>query len=127
MPELEPILDEGSVTSAFRYTPAVCVGDLVMVSGQVGVGHDGEPAGDDFLTQAHQAFANLAQVLKEAGSSLSRVAKVTIYLTEQAQFDHVPDLRERYFTPPYPADTTVVVRALARPGLLVEIEAVAVR
>jgi reactive intermediate/imine deaminase len=126
MPELEPVMGEGRATTDFRYTPAIRVADLVLVSGQVGVGPDGEPVGDDFLTQVHQAFANLSEVLQAAGSSLSQVAKVTVYLTEQSQFDHVPALREQYFTPPYPADTTVVVRALARPGLLVEIEAIAV-
>lgn len=110
----------------FRYSPAVRVGDLLLVSGQVGVDEDGQIVDGGFLNQAHQAFANLRRVVEAAGSSLARVAKVTIYLTDQSQFAHVPALREKYFTRPYPADTTVVVSALARPGLLVEVEAIAV-
>lgn len=126
MPEVTPVQPPGTWTEPFRYTPAMRVGDLVLVSGQVGVGPDGAIVADDFLGQAHQAFANLRQVLESAGSDLAKVVKVTFFLTDQAQFAHVLDLREQYFRPPYPADTTVVVSALARPGLLVEVEAIAI-
>lgn len=110
----------------FRYSPAVRVGDLVMVSGQVGVDPDGNAVEGGFLEQARQALENLGSVLELAGSSIERVAKITFYLTDQAQFEHVPALREEFFSEPYPADTTVVVQALARPGLLMEVEAIAV-
>lgn len=110
----------------FRYSPAVRVGDLVLVSGQVGVTPDGSTVEGGFVEQARQALVNLRSVLESAGSGLERVAKVTLYLTDQGQFEHVPALREEFFSEPYPADTTVVVQALARPGLLVEVEAVAV-
>ena len=110
----------------FRYSPAVRVGDLVLVSGQVGVGPDGNVVEGGFPGQARQALKNLRSVLELAGSSIECVAKVTFYLTDQAQFEHVPALREEFFSEPYPADTTVVVKALARPGLLVEVEAIAV-
>jgi 2-iminobutanoate/2-iminopropanoate deaminase len=110
----------------YRYSAATRIGDLVFVSGQVGVDADGMLVGEgDFLTQAHQAFANLREVLEAAGSGLDRVAKVTIFLTDVEQFAHVPSLRAQYFRAPYPADSTVVVRSLARPGLLVEVEAIA--
>lgn len=107
-----------------HYSAAMRVGDLVFVSGQVGITPEGQIAGPDFETQAHQAFANLAAVLAAAGSDLSRVVKVTLLLTNQDDFRFVPALRARYFQAPYPADTTMVVMGLARPGLLVEIEAV---
>jgi len=45
---------------------------------------------------------------------------VTIYLTDMAHFPAIVDLRARYFTPPYPADTIVEVRALALPELMIE-------
>lgn len=111
--------------AAANYSPAMTVGDLVFVSGQVGITPAGVVAGADFDSQVRQAFANLAAVLEAAGSDLSRVVKVSFFLTEQSQFASIPGLRAEYFRPPYPADTTIVVRALARPGLLVEIEAVA--
>ena len=79
----------------------------------------------DFAAQAEQVFANLTQVLEAAGSGLDKVIKVTIYLTDMARFADIVELRGRYFSPPYPADTIVEVAALALPELMIEIEAVA--
>ena len=111
----------------FRYSQATRVGDLVFVSGQAAVGADGQIVGEgDFAAQAECVFANLRKVLEAAGSSLSQVAKVTIYMTDASNFPHILECRERYFTEPYPADTTVEVTGLALPGLMLEIEAIAV-
>lgn len=52
--------------------------------------------------------------------------KVTIFLTDMTHFDDVVELRRRWFTPPYPADTIVEVRSLYLPEAMFEIEAVAV-
>ena len=102
------------------------VGDVVYISGQVGTDDAGAIVGPDFETQAHQVYRNLARALEAGGSDLAHVFKVTVYVTNVADtFDTIVALRRRYFTEPYPADTLVEVRALARPGLLVEIEAIA--
>ncbi len=112
--------------SAYRYSQAIRIGDLVFVSGQASIGEDGGVVGvGDFLAQAHHTFANLRAVLEAAESALDRVAKLTIFLTDMANFPHVVDLRGQYFSEPYPADTTVQVQALALPDLMLEIEAVA--
>jgi enamine deaminase RidA (YjgF/YER057c/UK114 family) len=50
---------------------------------------------------------------------------VTIYLTDMANFPAIVEARRRYFTPPWPADTIVEVRALALPELMVEIDVIA--
>lgn len=126
MPEIEAVRPPWAWAEGYRYSAAVRVGDLLLVSGQVGVDRAGQVVPGGFLAQAHQALANLEAVLNVAGSGLDRIAKVTIFLTDQEQFAHIPDLRRQYFREPYPADTTVVVSALARSGLLVEIDAVAV-
>ena len=103
------------------------VGDLLLVSGQTGIDEAGELVGMDFDTQADQAFRNLARVLEAGGSSLERVVKVTIFLTDMAaNFSKIVDLRGKWFTPPYPADTIVEVRSLYRPEVEIEIEAIAV-
>lgn len=125
MPHLEEVPVDRPWAAAYRYSAAIRVGDLVFVSGQVGVDRAGDIVDTEFLPQAHRAFANLRDVLDAAGSGLHRIAKVTLYLTDVAQFEHVPGLRAMYFQLPYPADTTVVVSSLARPGLLVEIDAIA--
>jgi enamine deaminase RidA (YjgF/YER057c/UK114 family) len=56
---------------------------------------------------------------------LSKVVKVTIYLTDMGNFPKIVEARKRWFTPPYPADTTLEVRSLALPELMVEIDVIA--
>ena len=103
------------------------VGDLVIVSGQAALDEHGQIVGvGDFDAQAEQTFRNLARVLEAGGSSLDRVVKVTIFLTDMGNFERVVALRRKWFTPPYPADTIVEVSALALPELELEIEAIAV-
>ena len=102
------------------------VGDVVYISGQVGTDDAGAIVGPDFASQAHQVFRNLDRALRAGGSDLARVFKVTVYVTNVVDhFDEIVALRRHYFSAPYPADTLVEVRALARPGLQIEIEAMA--
>ena len=111
---------------AVHISQGFVVGDLVFVSGQAAVDDGGEVVGvDDFDAQARQAISNLERVLLGAGSSLAQVVKVTIFITDMAHFRRVVDLRQEFFTPPYPADTICEVAALAYPELMFEIEAVA--
>ena len=103
------------------------VGDLVIVSGQAALDEHGAIVGaGDFDAQAEQTFRNLARVLEAGGSSLDRVVKVTIFLTDMANFPKIVELRKRWFTAPYPAETIVQVGSLALPELVIEIEAIAV-
>jgi 2-iminobutanoate/2-iminopropanoate deaminase len=111
----------------FRLSQGFRVGDLVIVSGQAAIDQDGQLVGiGDFDAQAEQVFRNLARVLEAAGSGLDRVVKVTIYLTDMANFPKIVELRGKWFTAPYPADTIVEVSSLALPELEIEIEAIAV-
>ena len=111
----------------FRLSQGFRVGDLVIVSGQAAIDEQGGLVGvGDFDAQADQVFRNLQRVLEAGGSSLDCVVKVTIFLTDMANFPKIVDLRGRWFTEPYPADTIVEVTALALPELELEIEAIAV-
>ena len=76
--------------------------------------------------QAEQVFINPERVLRANGSSLRNVIKVTIFLRNMSNFSKIIDLRGRYFTPPYPADTIVEVKSLYSSDALLEIEAIAV-
>ena len=101
-------------------------GDLIFLSGQAAIDDAGRIVGSgDFLAQAEQTFENIRTLLRLAGSDLSRVVKVTIYLTDMSHFPTIVDLRRRFFTPPYPADTIVEVRSLALPELMIEIDVIA--
>jgi reactive intermediate/imine deaminase len=126
--KIERVTAEPNWYEPYRISLATRVGDLLFVSGQGAAdpGGGGPVAAGDFDAQAERAFANLSRVLEQGGSSLADVAKVTIFLTDMGNFGKIVRLRERYFTPPYPADTIVEVSSLANPDWLLEIEAIAV-
>ena len=111
----------------FRLSQGFRVGELAFVSGQAAIDENGQIVGvGDFDAQAQQTFENLERVLEAGGSSLDRVVKVTIFLTDMSNFGKIVELRGKWFTPPYPADTIVEVSSLALPELEIEIEAIAV-
>lgn len=127
MTDVEQIRLDPDPYEPFRLSQGFRVGDLVIVSGQAAIDQDGHIVGvGDFDAQAEQVFRNLARVLAAAGSGLDRVVKVTIYLTDMGNFPKIVELRGKWFTAPYPADTIVEVSSLALPGLEIEIEAIAV-
>lgn len=125
--KLEHIVTVPDPYERFRLSQGYRVGDLLFISGQAGYGEDGTIAAPgDFEAQAAQAFSNLERALRAGGSSLRNVVKVTIFLTDMSHFDRIVELRGRYFTPPYPADTIVEVRSLYSKDAMIEIEAIAV-
>ena len=125
--DLERVATDPDPYEPYRISQAMRVGDLIFVSGQAAIDRDGQLVGvGDFDAQAEQAFRNLSDVLQAGGSSLSDIVKVTIFLTDMANFPKIVELRGKWFSEPYPADTIVQVVALALPELEIEIEAVAV-
>lgn len=98
---------------------------MLFISGQVGAGADGVvPA--DVGEQAKLAIANLNGVLAAAGLSHDNLAKLTIYLTDAAHLQAFYGAAFGALSSPPPATTLLIVKALADPALLVEIEAIAV-
>jgi reactive intermediate/imine deaminase len=110
----------------YLLSQGIQVGNLVFISGQAGYGDDGRIVSGGFRAQSEQAFGNLRRALEAGGASLKSVVKVTIFLTDMGKFKEVVDLRRKFFSPPYPADTIVEVKALYTPEAMVEIEAIAV-
>ena len=107
---------------------AVVAGNTVYLRGQVAQDLDtrenvavGDPAG-----QAEKAMSNVAMLLKECGSSLEHVCKITIYLTDVRHREAVYRTMGEYIKGVHPVSTGVVVTALARPSWLVEIDGTAV-
>src|SRR6478735_1043453 len=126
MPDVQQIRLDSDPFEPYALSQGFRVGDLVIVSGQAALDEQGRIAGaGDFDAHAEQTFRNLARVLEAGGSSLERIVKVTIFLTHMANFPKIVELRRRWFSPPYPADTIVEVAALALPELEIEIEAIA--
>ena len=109
----------------FKIALAYRSGNHVYLSGQAAIDQQGNLVGvGDFDAQAAQVFANLKRVLEAGGSAMERIIKVNIYLTDMSNFPKIVELREKYFTKPYPADTIVEVKSLALPELMIEIEAI---
>ena len=127
MTDVEQIRLDPDPYEPFRLSQGFRVGDLLLVSGQAAIDEHGGLVGvGDFDAQAEQVVRNLQRVLEAGGSGLDRVVKVTIFLTDMANFPKIVELRGKWFTPPYPADTIVEVTSLALPELELEIEAIAV-
>ena len=123
---LERIVTTPDPYEPYLLSQAIRSGDTLFVSGQAGYGDDGAIVEGGFLAQGHQAFRNLRRALQAGGSSLSAVAKVTIFVTDMAHFDDVVTLRRAYWTAPYPADTIVQIQALYTPDAMIEIDAIAI-
>ena len=110
----------------FHISPGFKVNGLLYLSGHAAIAESGDLVGiGDFDAQAEATFESLQRTLRAGGSDLSRVIKVTIYLTDMGYFERIVALRKQWFSAPYPADTIVEVKALALPELMIEIEAIA--
>lgn len=107
------------------YSPVVEAGDLVIVSGQVGM-RNGKLVDGGVAAQTRQALANLAGRLAEVGASMGDVVKTTCFLTDMGDFDTFNEVYVEAFGDHRPARSTVAVVAL--PGAaIVEVEALAHR
>ena len=107
------------------YSQAVRVGDTVYLSGQIGLDPATGQLVDGIENQIHRVFGNLKAVAEAAGGSLAEVVKLTVYLTDLANFARVNEIMPRYFGQPYPARAVVGVAALPR-AALIEAEAILV-
>lgn len=107
------------------YSQAIRVGGFVFTAGQVGAEPSDGALADGVAAQADRALRNLAAVLAEAGSSFDRVVKTTIFLTDMDDFQAVNEVYARHLAPPFPARSTIAVKALPK-GALVEVEMIAV-
>jgi enamine deaminase RidA (YjgF/YER057c/UK114 family) len=108
------------------FSHALRAGDTIYVSGQ----HAGEPDGTilgegSVLEQSRRAFAKIAALLEAAGATMDDVVKLTVYLTDIAKRAELSAARREFFRGDFPCSTLVEISALAQPGLLVEIDAIA--
>lgn len=108
------------------YSQAIQVGKTVYLSGQIPF----DPitmtlVSGDFRAQAVQVMKNLAAVTDASGGSLASCVKLTIYVTDLNCFPIVNEVMAEFFTPPYPARTTVEVAALPKDSKI-EIDAIMV-
>ena len=126
-PEREFINPSG-LTRPTGYTHVVVSADhrTAYVAGQVAFDSTGKVVGlGDFQAQAEQVFTNLRVALASVGASFRNVVKTTTFITDLKNLPALRETRARYFDATHPpANTLIPVTTLARPDLLLEIEAV---
>ena len=106
------------------YSQAICVGDLVFISGQLPLlPNTMELDGQDIETQTRRVFLNLAAIAEAAGADLNDAVKINISMIDLAGFAVVNTVMADYFSQPYPARACVQVAALPK-NALIEIEAI---
>ena len=104
-------------------------GRIIYIAGQLGLDVDNKIVGaaGDFRAQAEQTFVNLKNALAAAGVGFEHVVKLNNYLIDMTHLGIFREVRDRYIdTSAPPASTTIAISNLARPGALIEVEAVAV-
>ena len=106
---------------------AVRAGNTLYLRGQVGTDFDGNLVGlGDAGAQAEQAMRNVDTLLRECGSELSHIVKVTVYITDRAYREPVYRAVGRWLKGVYPCSTGIIVKGLAQPEWLMEIDVTAV-
>jgi 2-iminobutanoate/2-iminopropanoate deaminase len=127
MAELRNVTSEKAPKALGPYSQAIVTGDLVFCAGQVGLDPaTGQVVSGDIREQTNRCLDNLAAVLDAAGSSLDRVTKTTVFLTDLAEFTAMNEAYAEKFAGHKPARSTIGIAALPR-GARIEIECIAIR
>ena len=116
----EPLYDN------YHFSPATRVGDMVWVSGQVGIDANFVPA-SGMEAQARLAFQSLKTILDAAGASMDDIVEImSFHLDLRGEMDAFVKVKDEFLPNRYPSWTAVGVTQLAMPELRIEIRAVAV-
>jgi enamine deaminase RidA (YjgF/YER057c/UK114 family) len=115
----------GTIFDKFQYSSAVKAGGLVFVAGQIGLNPDGSIP-DVPEHQFVNAFERMKLVLKEAGCEMSDLVELVSYHVGMGNLAEFAKVKSQYVPEPFPTWTILDIAGLARPGLIIEIKAVAV-
>ncbi len=100
---------------------------MIFCRGQVGSDFAGNVVGaGDAAAQTERALKNVKQLLEEAGSELSHICRIQVYLTDRAYRDDVYKVIGKWLKGVYPVSTGLIVQGLAKPDWVMEIEVTAV-
>jgi 2-iminobutanoate/2-iminopropanoate deaminase len=107
------------------FSPAVCVGDITYLSGQLAQDPvTGKLITGDVAAQTERIFRNIEATLQAAHLTLDHVVKATVYLTDMKEYAAMNEVYGRQFSAPHPARTTVAVASLPL-GAAVELDVIA--
>ena len=120
-------ISSGSTFEAqIGYSRAVVAGDWVFVSGTTGFDYSTMSIAGDVVAQAEQCLRNIEAALREAGSGLKDVVRVTYILPDGAEFEQCWPVLRKYFGEVRPA-ATMISAGLADPRIKIEIEVIALK
>jgi len=108
---------------AYGYSRAVVSGDEVHIAGTTGYDYARMAMPDDVAEQTRNIYATFATVMKESGGGLADIVRLRTFVTDSAYFDAVLKVQGEVFGAIRPAATMMVVSALLKPEMKVEIEA----
>jgi 2-iminobutanoate/2-iminopropanoate deaminase len=120
----KPVSTEKAPAAIGPYSQAIVRGDAIYVSGQLPIDPKTGQMPDTAADQARQSLENVKAILEAAGSSMGKVLRVGIFMTDLADFGAVNEVYATFLPEPFPARSTVQVAALPK-GAKIEIEAVA--
>jgi 2-iminobutanoate/2-iminopropanoate deaminase len=119
------IIPKGGSKPLAPYSPGIRLGDLVFTSGQIGLDpQTGKLVPGGAPQETRQALNNLNQILEAAGSSLTHVVKVTVYLKDIQDYGKVNQVYAEFFTEKPPA--RAIIQGDLPAGAAVELDAIAV-
>ena len=125
-PKLNPTTIAAPAGSYSHGVLAAASGEWLYISGQVGMLPDGTTA-NGFAEQARVAWTNLVAILKAADMDVGHLVKVTTFMTDAGDLKDLRQVRSSFLGDARPASTLLIVKALAGPEWLIEVEAVAHR
>lgn len=120
----EAIFSDNAPSAIGPYSPGVKLGDMLYLSGQLGLDPATGILPDGVEAQAEQSLKNIENLLAEAGATMANVVKTTVFLADIADFARVNEVYAKHFEAPFPARSAVQVAAIPAGGL-VEIEVIA--
>ena len=108
------------------FSRAIQVGDQLFVAGMTANSPSGAEGGASMYEQTRAVFTKIRHLVEAAGGTMNDIVKMTGFITDIKQREEYLRARRDYFTADPPASTLVEITALAAPGLLIEVEVLAI-
>jgi len=114
-------------TRSLAYASVVVADELIFVAGQAGTDESGHVVSPDFEAQTRQTFENIGVALAAAGSDLSRIITMTVFITDWRYGPEFISVRGEVLGDNLAASATIGIGQLALPEMLVEVQCTAAK
>ena len=121
---MKTVSTEKAPSAIGPYSQAQISGNFVFCSGQIPIIPENGELAQGLENQANQVFKNVSELLKAAGSDISKVVKSTVFIKHMDDFGAINAIYAKYFTEPFPARSCVEVARLPK-DVLLECEVIA--